>query len=115
MSPLKSLRVVGSVYVEVARNTPLTLVFVFFVFVLPATGFILPLGRVPAIIALTTYTSAFVCEAVRSGINSVGGTVVGDVDSETVRDVAGYLTPVPGGLGPLTNLMLIRHTLIGPS
>ncbi len=72
VSPLTSLRTVGAVFVEVARNTPLTLVFVFFVFILPALGFILPLGTVPAIVALTTYTSAFVCEAVRSGINSVG-------------------------------------------
>jgi len=72
VSPLRSLRTVSSVIVEVARNTPLTLVFVFFVFVLPALGIILPLGTLPAIISLTVYTSAFVCEAVRSGINSVG-------------------------------------------
>lgn len=50
-----------------------------------------------------------------AGMNSVNGTVLGDVDFASVREVAGYLTPVPAGLGPLTNLMLIRHTLIGPS
>lgn len=72
VSPLRSLRVVGTAVVEVGRNTPLTLVFVFFVFILPAVGVVLPLGTVPAIVALTVYTSAFVCEAVRSGINSVG-------------------------------------------
>ena len=72
VSPLRSLRTVGSVIVEVARNTPLTLVFVFFVFILPAWGSSCPLGTIPAILALTAYTSAFVCEAVRSGINSVG-------------------------------------------
>ncbi len=72
VSPLGSLRAVGTVVVEIGRNTPLTLVFVFFVFILPAVGLVLPLGTVPAIIALTVYTSAFVCEAVRSGINSVG-------------------------------------------
>jgi glutamate transport system permease protein len=72
VAPLRSLRVIGSVIVEAGRNTPLTLVFVFFVFILPAVGLVLPLGTVPAIIALTAYTSAFVCEAVRSGINSVG-------------------------------------------
>ncbi|GAA1969985.1 amino acid ABC transporter permease [Isoptericola halotolerans] len=71
VSPLKSLRIVGATIVEIGRNTPLTLVFIFFVFILPSMGYILPLGRVPAIIALTVYTSAFVCEAVRSGINSV--------------------------------------------
>ncbi|WP_265523295.1 amino acid ABC transporter permease [Oerskovia flava] len=72
VSPLRSLRIIGATIVEIGRNTPLTLVFVFFVFILPTTGYILPLGRVPAVIALTVYTSAFVCEAVRSGINSVG-------------------------------------------
>lgn len=72
VAPMPSLRWGATVYVETVRNTPLTLVFVFFVFVLPTLGFILPLGTLPAIIALTVYTSAFVCEAVRSGINSVG-------------------------------------------
>jgi glutamate transport system permease protein len=72
VSPLRSLRLLGTVMVEAGRNTPLTLVFIFFVFILPGMGIILPLGTVPAIIALTVYTSAFVCEAVRSGINSVG-------------------------------------------
>jgi len=50
-----------------------------------------------------------------AGMNAVGGELVGDVDFAAVREVAGYITPVPGGLGPLTNLMLIRHTLLGPS
>lgn len=72
VSPLRSLRALGGTIVEAGRNTPLTLVFVFFVFILPALGFVLPLGTLPAIMALTAYTSAFVCEAVRSGINSVG-------------------------------------------
>ena len=49
-----------------------------------------------------------------AGINPVGGKVVGDVDYESVKEVASFLTPVPGGLGPLTHLMLIRHTLLGP-
>jgi methylenetetrahydrofolate dehydrogenase (NADP+)/methenyltetrahydrofolate cyclohydrolase len=44
----------------------------------------------------------------------VDGSLVGDVDYESLRAVAGALTPVPGGLGPLTPLMLIRHTLLGP-
>jgi glutamate transport system permease protein len=72
VSPLRSLRGLATVAVELGRNTPLTLIFVFFVFVLPVTGIVLPLGVVPAVVALTVYTSAFVCEAVRSGINSVG-------------------------------------------
>ncbi len=50
-----------------------------------------------------------------AGMNSLDGQLVGDVDFASVRSVAGFLTPVPGGLGPLTNLMLIRHALIGPT
>lgn len=50
-----------------------------------------------------------------AGMNTVDGRLSGDVDFADVSAVAGYATPVPGGLGPLTNLMLIRHTLLGPS
>ncbi|HLJ80892.1 MAG TPA: bifunctional 5,10-methylenetetrahydrofolate dehydrogenase/5,10-methenyltetrahydrofolate cyclohydrolase [Ktedonobacterales bacterium] len=50
-----------------------------------------------------------------AGINTLNGRLVGDVAFDEVRETAGYITPVPGGLGPLTNLMLIRHTLLGPS
>nr|BBH94097.1 bifunctional protein FolD [Thermogemmatispora argillosa] len=49
-----------------------------------------------------------------AGITTIDGKVVGDVESESVARVASFLTPVPGGLGPLTHLMLIRHTLLGP-
>ena len=49
-----------------------------------------------------------------AGINTINGKVVGDVDLPSVQEVASFLTPVPGGLGPLTHLMLIRHTLLGP-
>ena len=49
-----------------------------------------------------------------AGMNAVEGQIVGDVDYASARAVAGALTPVPGGLGPLTPLMLIRHTLLGP-
>ncbi len=46
------------------------------------------------------------------GINVLPtGGVVGDVDYAAVRAVAGALTPVPGGVGPLTNLMVMRQTL----
>ncbi len=44
------------------------------------------------------------------GINLVDGAMVGDVDP-AVSDVAGYLSPVPGGSGPMTNVMLMRNTL----
>ena len=41
-----------------------------------------------------------------------GGGVVGDVDFASVAPVAGAITPVPGGVGPLTNLMLLKQTLL---
>lgn len=44
------------------------------------------------------------------GINRVDGRVVGDV-AEDVREVAGHLTPVPGGVGPMTIASLLRNTV----
>lgn len=72
VSPLRPLRLLSAVYVEVLRNTPLTLVFFGLVFVAPRFGLITPLGFWTAVICLSAYTAAFVSEAVRSGINSVG-------------------------------------------
>ncbi len=43
------------------------------------------------------------------GINVVGGAIVGDVDMESARSVAGAITPVPGGVGPVTNAILLTH------
>jgi methylenetetrahydrofolate dehydrogenase (NADP+)/methenyltetrahydrofolate cyclohydrolase len=45
------------------------------------------------------------------GINRGENGVVGDVDFDAVREVAGAITPVPGGVGPLTIAMLLRNTL----
>ena len=45
------------------------------------------------------------------GINRVDGRVVGDVDFEHVKDVAGWMTPVPGGVGRMTITMLLENTL----
>jgi glutamate transport system permease protein len=71
VSPVPILRAAGATYVEIVRNTPLTLVFFFVVFVLPQVDIVLPFF-VFAVLALTIYHAAFFCEAVRSGINSVG-------------------------------------------
>jgi methylenetetrahydrofolate dehydrogenase (NADP+)/methenyltetrahydrofolate cyclohydrolase len=43
------------------------------------------------------------------GINVVDGKLVGDVDFESARRVASAITPVPGGVGPLTNALLLAH------
>lgn len=46
------------------------------------------------------------------GMNRLpGGKLVGDVDFEKVREKAGYLTPVPGGVGPMTITMLLGNTI----
>ena len=39
----------------------------------------------------------------------------GDVDFESVKDVAGYITPVPGGVGPMTIAMLMKNVIMGAS
>ena len=45
------------------------------------------------------------------GINRVDGQVVGDVDFENVEKVAGYISPVPGGVGKMTICMLMENTI----
>ncbi len=45
------------------------------------------------------------------GVNRLEEGLVGDVDFEAVKEVAGYLTPVPGGVGPMTITMLLANTV----
>jgi len=45
------------------------------------------------------------------GINRVDGKLVGDVDFEQVAEKAAFITPVPGGVGPMTIAMLMKNTL----
>ncbi len=45
------------------------------------------------------------------GINRVEGKIVGDVDFDEVKEVAGAITPVPGGVGPMTIAMLMKNTV----
>ncbi|GLY94770.1 amino acid ABC transporter permease [Actinoplanes sp. NBRC 103695] len=89
ISPVPPLRAIGTGYVTVFRNVPLTIVFFFSAFALPALGSNANFLRIPgleqiftrlsidlpyfrfAIIALSLYTGAFVCEALRAGINAV--------------------------------------------
>lgn len=70
VSPIPSLRAFGTGWVTLLRNMPLTVVLFFMAFGLPEVG----VNRTYyffGVLALILYTSAFVCEALRAGINSV--------------------------------------------
>ena len=43
------------------------------------------------------------------GVNKIGDKIVGDVEFETAKEKASFITPVPGGVGPLTVTMLMRN------
>ena len=45
------------------------------------------------------------------GINRVNGKIIGDVDFENVKEIAGFITPVPKGVGPMTIATLLENTL----
>lgn len=70
VSPVPTLRWAGALYVNTVRNTPLTLVYAFMAFGVPRLDFQVGPFRAAAI-ALGLYTAAFICEAVRSGVNAV--------------------------------------------
>ena len=65
-------------------------------------------GRPRLITAEMVKTGAVVIDV---GINREGDKLVGDVDYDPVSRVASAITPVPGGIGPLTIAMLLRNTL----
>ncbi len=46
-----------------------------------------------------------------AGTSESNAGIVGDIDLESVKDVAGYLSPVPGGVGPVTVAMLLQNVL----
>ena len=70
VSPVPPLRWAGATYVQLVRNTPLTVMFFLVVFGLPEVDIKLSFF-VSAVLALSLYTAAFVAEAVRSGVGSV--------------------------------------------
>jgi methylenetetrahydrofolate dehydrogenase (NADP+)/methenyltetrahydrofolate cyclohydrolase len=45
------------------------------------------------------------------GVSVVDGSMRGDVDFVSAQEVASAITPVPGGIGPVTNLMLVQNTI----
>lgn len=90
VAPVPTLRAVGTSYVNVFRNIPLVILFLLTTQGIPALG-INTSFFVLAVAALGTYTSAFVCEAVRSGINAVpvgqaeAARAVGMTSGQTLR------------------------------
>ncbi len=91
VSPIPPLRAVGTAYVTIVRNVPLTVIFFLSAFGLPQLGSNANFLKIPgldaliprlgtdlpyfrfAVVALSIYTAAFVCEALRSGVNAVPG------------------------------------------
>ncbi|MGP4056596.1 amino acid ABC transporter permease [Mycobacterium sp. 4D054] len=82
LSPVPTLNWVGTAYVNIVRNTPLTLIILFCSFGLAQTlgltladrqspTFIADSGFRLAVLGLTVYTASFVCETVRSGVNTI--------------------------------------------
>ena len=70
VGPIGVLNVAGTFYVTVFRNTPLLLILLLIFFGLPKLG--ITWGYFwPNVIGLTLYTSSFVCEGLRSGVNSI--------------------------------------------
>lgn len=82
LAPVPMLNLIGTAYVNIVRNTPLTLIILFCSFGLAQTlGVTLATRQSPtfiedssfrlAMLGLTVYTASFVCETIRSGINTV--------------------------------------------
>jgi methylenetetrahydrofolate dehydrogenase (NADP+) / methenyltetrahydrofolate cyclohydrolase len=78
-------------------------------FTIVADILVVAAGRPNLILPQMVKTGAVVIDV---GINRLpDGSIVGDVDFDGVRDRAGYLTPVPGGVGPMTVTMLLENTV----
>lgn len=71
VSPVPIARAVGTLYVNLIRNTPLTLVFFFFVLGYPQLGFPKLNTLTLSILAIGIYTATYVAEVLRAGINTV--------------------------------------------
>jgi glutamate transport system permease protein len=71
VGPVWVLSKAGAAYVTLVRNTPLLVIFILVFLALPRLELNIGSFFVKGCLALTVYTSAFVCEAIRAGINSV--------------------------------------------
>jgi glutamate transport system permease protein len=119
VSPVPVFRGFGTVYVNVVRNTPLTLVFFFFAFAYPRLDIVRLDFFTLACLALTVYTSAFVCECVRAGINTVpvgqaeASRALGFGFTQTISQVV-LPQAIRAVVPPLTNVQiaLLKNTTI---
>lgn len=119
VSPVPALRGFGALYVTTLRNTPLTLVLFFFAFAYPRLELVELSFFTLACIGLTLYTAAFVCEVVRSGINTVP---VGQAEASralgfTFTQTLGQIVlpqAVRAVVPPMTNIQiaLLKNTTI---
>jgi glutamate transport system permease protein len=118
VSPVAPLRGLATFYVEVLRNTPLTVVFFFIIFGLPQIDFVVSFFP-GAVLSVGLYTAAFVCEAVRSGINAIpagqaeAARALGLTFGQSLREVVlpqAFRTVVP----PLGNVLIamVKNTSI---
>jgi len=118
VSPITPLRGLATFYVETFRNTPLTVVFFFIIFGLPQIDFAVGFFT-GAVLSVGLYTAAFVCEAVRSGINAVSpgqaeaSRALGLTFGQSLREVVlpqAFRTVVP----PLGNVFIamVKNTSI---
>jgi glutamate transport system permease protein len=120
VSPLPPLRATGTAWVTVFRNCPLTIVLFFCAFGLPELG-IKGAYFWFGITGLVLYTSAFVCEAVRSGINAVApgqaeaARAVGLTFTQSLRDVVlpQALRSVVPPLGSVIIAMVKNSAIVG--
>ena len=119
VSPVPILRSFGTLYVNTVRNTPLTLVFFFFAFAYPRLEIANLSFFTRACAALIVYTSAFVCEVVRSGINTVpfgqaeASRALGFTFTQTLSTIV-LPQAVRAVVPPLTNIeiALLKNTTI---
>ena len=70
---------------------------------------VVAIGRAKFVTADMVKEGAIVIDV---GINRVDGKLVGDVDFDAVKDKASFITPVPGGVGPMTITMLLYNTVL---
>lgn len=119
VSPVPVLRTFGAGYVNIVRNTPLTLIFFFFAFAYPRLDIVDLSFFARACVALIVYTSAFNCEVIRSGINTVpvgqaeASRALGFGFTQTLTSVV-LPQAVRSVVPPLTNMQiaLLKNTTI---